>query len=190
MSVNREKPHVYVLPEDRPNSQMANGFVLELDPSVLTRIQVLREAGGWTKVLHRFNSDHASEMDVYPNEFIDFDGKQDRLERARAEIPSHLTDRVSILGAWTEPEALKKARLGSFESIGKAQRRRDYPSAPARSPDPVPSSLRAPQIVPFFPSKEFWSRSITCAIVTITQTKYVVRQQRGTPLEQQQCQIL
>ena len=50
---------------------------------------------------------------------IDFDGKEDRLEEAKAGIPGHLTDRVFVLGAWTEPEALK-ADLGSYETIGLA----------------------------------------------------------------------
>jgi hypothetical protein len=33
--VNRYLPHVLVLPEDDANRQIANGFVLDLDPSVL-----------------------------------------------------------------------------------------------------------------------------------------------------------
>ena len=51
---------------------------------------------------------------------IDFDGKQERLTEAKAKIPAHLADRVFILGALSEPEALKQANLRSYEEIGRA----------------------------------------------------------------------
>jgi hypothetical protein len=110
-----------VLPEDDPNRQLANGFQLEFD--VINRIQVLPVAGGWTKVLDRFKSNHVREMDKYPGRFmvllIDFDGQADRLDRAKAAVPDHLQDRVFVLGVWTEPEYLKPD-LGSYETIGRA----------------------------------------------------------------------
>ena len=85
-------------------------------------MQVLEEAGGWIEVLDQFESDHIAGMDLYTNRFmvllIDFDGRQDRLSIAIDRIPERLRDRVFILGAWTEPEALK--RLGSFETVGVA----------------------------------------------------------------------
>jgi len=123
MSVNRYLPHVLVLPEDDANRQLANGFLL--DQYVSThKIQVLPEVGGWTQVLELFLSDHVVEMDRYRGRFmvllIDFDGRKERLPDAKARIPEHLTDRVFILGAWSEPEALKKASLGSYETIGLA----------------------------------------------------------------------
>jgi hypothetical protein len=122
MSVNRQQPHVLVLPEDDANRQLANGFLL--DPYLSHRnIRVLEEAGGWTKVLERFLSDHVLAMSRFPGRFmvllIDFDGRKDRLKDAKARIPEHLTDRVFILGAWSEPEALR-ASLGSYETIGLA----------------------------------------------------------------------
>ena len=123
MSVNRYLPHVLALPEDDANRQLANGFLL--DQYVSThKIQVLPEVGGWTQVLELFLSDHVVEMDRYRGRFmvllIDFDGRKERLPDAKARIPEHLTDRVFILGAWSEPEALKKASLGSYETIGLA----------------------------------------------------------------------
>jgi hypothetical protein len=60
-------------------------------------------------------------MNRYPDRFmillIDFDGREERLPYAKSRIPERLTDRVFILGAFTEPEALK-ADLGSYEAIG------------------------------------------------------------------------
>jgi hypothetical protein len=123
MSVNKYQPHVFVLPEDDANRQLANGFLRE--PSLLIRrIQVLPEAGGWTQVLDHFKSGHIMEMGRYPQRFmvllIDLDGFAERLAGAKAEIPAELIDRVFILGALTTPEALKQAKLGSYEEIGAA----------------------------------------------------------------------
>jgi hypothetical protein len=123
MSLNKYQPHVYVLPEDDANRQLVNGFLL--DQSVLIRrIKVLEVAGGWIQVLEHFKSDHVSEMERYPDRFmvllIDLDGREERLATAKAAVPEHLADRVFILGAWTEPEALRQAHLGSYETIGLA----------------------------------------------------------------------
>ncbi len=51
---------------------------------------------------------------------IDFDGEDWRISDAKQRIPERLSERVFILGVWTEPEALKSAGLGSYETIGKA----------------------------------------------------------------------
>ncbi len=122
MSVNREKPHVFVLPEDDANRQLADSFHQQVDWDRYRQMQVLPEAGGWTDVLNQFQSVHAVEMQKFPHRFmvllIDLDEDQMRLSRAKAGIPDHLKDRVFILGAWSEPEALKAAGLGSYEDIG------------------------------------------------------------------------
>jgi hypothetical protein len=126
MSVNKYRPHVFVLPEDDANRQLANGFLL--DQALLNRkIQVLPEVGGWAQVLRRFQTDHLPQMDRYPDRFmvllIDFDGDQARLTRAKAEIPQHLSERVFVLGALSKPEALRQAGLGPYENIGLAMAR-------------------------------------------------------------------
>jgi hypothetical protein len=86
-------------------------------------MQVLPVAGGWNEVLRQFKSDHVRDMNRYPDRLmillIDFDGREDRLEVAKAAIPDELAARVFVLGAWSEPEALK-ANLGPYEIIGSA----------------------------------------------------------------------
>ncbi len=120
MSVNRELPHVFVLPEDNANREMANGFQLGLDPVWSRQFQVLEVAGGWLRVLDEFNDNYARSMERYPRRFmillIDFDGKPDRLKTVRAKIPENLMERVFFLGTLTEPEKFRE----SLETVGLA----------------------------------------------------------------------
>ena len=124
MSANKYLPHVLVLPEDDANSQLANGFHLQVDSARYRQMDVLPVAGGWNEVLKCFLSDQVPYMNHYPRRYmvllIDFDGREERLQDAKARIPAHLSDRVFILGALSEPEALKRADLGPFETIGSA----------------------------------------------------------------------
>jgi len=99
MSVNKNRPHIFVLPEDDANRQIVNGFLLEFQTR---QIQPLEEAGGCRKVLQSFASDHIVGMEKHPNRLIilllDFDGKGNRFDTAIAHVPEHLRDRVFILG--------------------------------------------------------------------------------------------
>jgi hypothetical protein len=124
MGVNRHQPHVYVLPEDDANRQLAIAFQLGLDFPAFWQMQVLPVAGGWLRVLGLFESDLVPAMKRYASGFtvltIDFDGDRERLSAAKARIPESLTERVFILGAWGEPEELK-SRLGrTYNEIGSA----------------------------------------------------------------------
>jgi len=119
MSVNKFKPYVYILPEDEANRQLANGF----DQCLNTRqLQVLTEARGWIDACEIFKSDYIDKMRENDYGFIilliDFDNKPDRPKQVQSYIPIDLADRVFVLGVKTEPEALKKACLASYETIG------------------------------------------------------------------------
>ncbi len=85
---------------------------------------MLQPAGGWTQVLNHFATDHIFSMEKYPKRamilLIDFDGQESRLSEVKRMVPEQLTDRVFVLGAWTQPEKLKSAGLGSYEQIGLA----------------------------------------------------------------------
>jgi hypothetical protein len=124
MSVNRLLPHVLVLPEDRANRQLANGFHLQVPPDRQRQMQVLPEANGWERLLHLFREEHATGMLRFTHRhmvlLIDFDNDATRLGHARTKIPADVTDRVFIVGALRNPEALKQAGLGSYEHIGSA----------------------------------------------------------------------
>ncbi len=121
MSVNKNRPHLFVLPEDDANRSLANGFLLhpQLD---LRSIQVLPNVGGWVKVRDQFESEHILPMERHKDRnmilLLDFDETANRLEEIAKVIPSHLRERVFVLGVWSEPEDLRKAGLGSFENVG------------------------------------------------------------------------
>jgi hypothetical protein len=121
MSVNKYLQHVFVLPEDDANRQLANGFLLDLSAR---QVQVLPEAGGWIQVRDRFVLDHVEGMRKYDHRFIimliDFDDHITRLKTMKTVIPRDLIDRVFVLGTLSKPEALRQAGLGSYEIIGKA----------------------------------------------------------------------
>jgi hypothetical protein len=84
---------------------------------------VLNEAGGWLKVLQRFEIDHVFDMERNDKRIIilliDFDKNEDRINVAKTYIPDHLKERVFVIGVWSNPEELKRS-FGSLEGIGGA----------------------------------------------------------------------
>ncbi|HEY6350100.1 MAG TPA: hypothetical protein VI636_11895 [Candidatus Angelobacter sp.] len=122
MAPNRERPYLYVLPEDDANRQLAIGFLVEYGTT--RQAMMLAEANGWHEVLKIFRDVHVKEMNTNANQhmvlLIDFDGHAERLQQAKTAVPGHLSERVFILGVLGEPEDLKKAGLGHFAEIGKA----------------------------------------------------------------------
>ena len=122
MSVNKYAPHILVLPEDKANQQIANGFVLNTALNARA-IQVLTPAGGWQEVLSIFVKNHAEDMNRHTERrmilLVDFDGQKDRREVVMQKISDDLKDRVFVLGVWSEPENLRTLSNRSFESIGK-----------------------------------------------------------------------
>ena len=120
MSCNKYRRHVLVIPEDDANAQLATGFVLGVTQH--RNVQILPAAGGWPNVCQIFISEHIKGMREYTDRnvvlLLDFDDLADRRQKVEAHVPSDLASRVFVLGARSEPEALKQAGLGSFEQIG------------------------------------------------------------------------
>jgi hypothetical protein len=115
-------PHIFVIPEDDANRQIALAFLLELGMKS-NRYKLFPPARGWSHVIESFELDHVANMDRFSERFIilliDFDKDASRLEYVKSRIPSNLVDRVFILGAWSQPEELKKY-FGSLDDIGAA----------------------------------------------------------------------
>lgn len=155
--VNKARPHVFVLPEDDANRQLANGF--HLGASSTRQFWVSNVAGGWNEVLNHFVLDHISDMERHNQRFmillIDFDDQPDRLRQAKVHIPEPLIDRVlcsacppnrkisekpgldptklSVLH-WRETVEKTPTRLGATDSFGTTQLKLTaYASASARS---------------------------------------------------------
>jgi hypothetical protein len=55
--INRYKPHVYILPEDDTNRQIANGFLQNPELNIRA-IQILPIIGGWQKTVDTFKNVH------------------------------------------------------------------------------------------------------------------------------------
>ena len=124
MSVNKYKPHVYVIPEDRRDAQIANGFAQH--PGVMTRqIQVVEEAGGWPEVLKTFKEEYLpllfQNQDTHVVMIIDFDEAiEERRARFNAEIPDGVRNRVFVIGPRNTPESLRQSLGKKYEDIGRS----------------------------------------------------------------------
>ena len=116
MSVNRNKPHVVIIPEDDENRQIVNGFVNHAGIS-LNQIRVKQPAGGWIKAVEQAGQE-LKEANARAVAVIDFDDNDRRYEDAIERIPEGLRDRVAIVGCRKEPVDLRRAKLGSLEEIG------------------------------------------------------------------------
>jgi hypothetical protein len=86
-------------------------------------MDVERPIGGWIKVTEQFEKTHINLMHRYEKRYmvllVDFDERGDRLETVQQIIPDDLKDRVFVLGVLSEPEDLRKAKLGKLEDIGR-----------------------------------------------------------------------
>jgi hypothetical protein len=127
MSVNKYLPHILVLPEDKANSEIANGFLSHSQLNAES-IQVLPYVSGWKVVVEKFIKNFIPKMRQYPHRWfvllIDFDREESRLDYIKREIsdnvPDDIKDRVFVLGVLSNPEELK-SRLGKdLESIGES----------------------------------------------------------------------
>ncbi|SRR5579871_3887704 len=121
MSINKDRPHVLILPEDERNRQLADGFYIELQSP--RQFRVLGAEKGWPGVKQAFAAVHARLMETYPDRYMillaDGDGDPALLRRRLEEvIPEAVADRVFILGARGEAEDLKRAVPGRYEKIG------------------------------------------------------------------------
>jgi len=124
VSVNKDKPHLFILPEDDANKDIALGF---LDAAGIQhrQVQVRKPAGGWRKVLEKFQADYLNGMRTPPPNrmmvlLIDSDNDTKRLEHIRKkEIPEDVSDRVFVLGVLSEPEKLRAKVRMNFAEIGR-----------------------------------------------------------------------
>lgn len=121
MSCNRELAHILVIPEDDANRQLANGLHMMIEPGRQRQLQVLREVGGWRRVLKTFEEEYIVYLTAYPAGhvvlLVDFDLQEDRFLEVKKCIPQDFADRVFILGAWDEPESMRE--LGTPEMVGR-----------------------------------------------------------------------
>lgn len=123
MSVNKYKPHLYVIPEDDADRQIADGFVLYARVAA-RQVQVVEPAGGWARVLDVFKDEYIpilqSNAHAHVVMLIDFDKVPgQRLDWFKSEIPELVASRVFVIGPRGTPEQLRKSlRPGGFEKLG------------------------------------------------------------------------
>ncbi len=122
---DKYNPHLIILPEDRANEQIVNGFLLnsQLDER---RISCLKPCKGWKRTLEYFLEQFSDRLRSCVQWrcllLIDFDMDENRYQTVNNDIPEDLKERVFILGSISEPEELKNRfnPVKSYEEIGKA----------------------------------------------------------------------
>ncbi|MEO1388301.1 MAG: hypothetical protein AAFV85_13140 [Cyanobacteria bacterium J06634_6] len=123
MGLNKYQDSLLILPEDDANRQLAVGFSVNLNVKE-NAIQVLNEAGGWSKAVDSLEKTYSHILRKYTKMrivlLIDFDQRDDRLAYVQQRIPDELRDRVFILGVQSEPERLKASLRKGLEAIGES----------------------------------------------------------------------
>lgn len=137
MSVNREKPHFLILPEDTANERIANGFFL-IDRFEKSNCQILPAQKGWPAVRDSLLSDHNSRLIKFPGAvmvlLVDFDnqGEEDRIAQVKQFVDPAVADRVFVVGAKSEPERLKKTLGGVMKKSAKRSPKIVWKAQPLR----------------------------------------------------------
>jgi hypothetical protein len=122
--MNKYAEHIYVIPEDDADRQIAVGFIGHhrvRNP----RIKVMPVAGGWPNVFKTFLDEYIQTLRNCPKAhvlmLIDFD---DHVEERKATfeqaIPDDLKARVFVVGSKYTPEMLKKSLKFGFDKIGES----------------------------------------------------------------------
>jgi hypothetical protein len=123
MAVNKNRPHVVLIPEDDKDRQFAVGF-RDYFAVAENRFDIRNCAAGVEKVRDYLVNEgigylqrHAEGLLIL---LIDFDNKLE-IRRARFDeaIPAELKDRVFVIGSIDKPERLTKAIGISAEKLGK-----------------------------------------------------------------------
>jgi len=112
---------VEVIPEDRANERIVNGFLNHF-ATVARTIEVRPPAGGWPRVLEVFEQEYIGilgrKRTCYVVLLIDFDKDRDRRAKFEAAIPENFKPRVFVIGSNENPEAVCRDLRISLEEIG------------------------------------------------------------------------
>jgi len=120
MSVNREKWHLLVKPEDDANREIAIGFLNALEYPQQAKIQVDRPAGGYQKALEFILT---AQLERYRHRrvliLIDFDNSVELRNQLVKRFAS-VSDRVFVLGSCPEAEDVRRELGRHLEECGEA----------------------------------------------------------------------
>lgn len=109
--VNRYRPHVWLIPEDDADRELAVGFLNH--EAVADRVVGVRApAGGWHEVLDVFESEYLPQLrrhlGAHVVMLIDFDGDESRRAHFEARIADDVRPRVFVIGSKDDPETLAR----------------------------------------------------------------------------------
>jgi hypothetical protein len=121
-AANDYKPHLLVIPEDKANQDIVNGFSLHLEVNE-RQFTVLPIAKGWSKGKERLSELCEKRLSkcktAYALLIVDYDGDRDRGSKIKSSLPAEVKDRVFVIGILSEPERLKSSINQKYEDIGR-----------------------------------------------------------------------
>jgi phosphoribosylformimino-5-aminoimidazole carboxamide ribonucleotide (ProFAR) isomerase len=121
MSVNKYKPHIILVPEDKATHRIATSFTTEMiatDP----RWHVIEYQDGWPNVFAYLKQQVPTQQAKSHRiviAIIDFDGQaEQRRADLFGQIPESLHERVFLFGCRDEAEDLRRVHSKSLSEIG------------------------------------------------------------------------
>lgn len=126
MAPNREKPHLFIVPEDKANSDVVNAFFRELECRGANprQYQIVPPSGGWGEARRLLREEYLNSLMasalVHVLLIVDFDN-DDPVQRRRYildGIDESASGRVFVVGAADNPEALRADVKMKFQLIG------------------------------------------------------------------------
>lgn len=118
--VNKFKPHLFIVPEDDADRQIAVGFQMHLEAN--GRMQIVDVAGGWLKVVNVIKDEYVPLLNNNPNThvlgIIDCDKDADRIAEQLKTFPAGIRNRIFLLGVNENPQEFKRSTKMHFAQIG------------------------------------------------------------------------
>lgn len=118
--MNKFKPHLFIVPEDDADRQIAVGFQMHLEAK--GEMQIVDVARGWLKVVGVIKDEYVpllkNNLNSHVLGIIDCDKDADRIAGQLENFPEDIRNRIFLLGVNENPQEFKRSAKMHFAEIG------------------------------------------------------------------------
>ena len=118
--MNKFKPHLFIVPEDDADRQIAVGFQMHLEAK--GEMQIVDVARGWLKVVGVIKDEYVpllkNNLNSHVLGIIDCDKDVDRIAEQLENFPEDIRNRIFLLGVNENPQEFKRSAKMHFAEIG------------------------------------------------------------------------